>query len=48
MPDLSELLRDRGMRVTSQRLLIDRSLRDHGGHLTADQVHELVEPVLRV
>jgi Fe2+ or Zn2+ uptake regulation protein len=34
------------MRVTSQRLLIDRALRDHGGHLTADQVHELVEPVL--
>ena len=46
MPDLSELLRDRGLRVTSQRLLIDRALRDHGGHLSADQVHELVEPVL--
>ena len=46
MPDLSELLRERGMRVTSQRLLIDRALRDHGGHLTAEQVHELVEPVL--
>ena len=46
MPDLSEMLRERGMRVTSQRLLIDRALRDHGGHLTADEVHELVEPVL--
>jgi Fe2+ or Zn2+ uptake regulation protein len=46
MPKLSELLRDRGMRVTSQRLLIERALRDHGGHLTADQVHELVEPML--
>jgi Fe2+ or Zn2+ uptake regulation protein len=44
--DLSELLRERGMRVTSQRLLIDRALRDDGGHLTAEQVHELVEPVL--
>ena len=46
MADLTELLRARGMRVTSQRLLIDRALRDHGGHLTAEQVHELVEPVL--
>jgi Fe2+ or Zn2+ uptake regulation protein len=44
--DLTELLRERGMRVTSQRLLIDRALHDHGGHLTAEQVHELVEPVL--
>jgi Fe2+ or Zn2+ uptake regulation protein len=44
--DLSELLRERGMRVTSQRLLIDRALRDHGGHLTADEVHDLVEPGL--
>jgi Fe2+ or Zn2+ uptake regulation protein len=44
--ELSELLRERGMRVTSQRLLIERALRDHGGHLTAEQVHELVEPVL--
>ena len=46
MAELTELLRERGMRVTSQRLLIDRALRDHGGHLTAEQVHELVEPVL--
>jgi Fe2+ or Zn2+ uptake regulation protein len=44
--DLSELLRERGMRVTSQRLLIERALRDHGGHLTAEQVHDLVEPSL--
>jgi Fur family transcriptional regulator, stress-responsive regulator len=44
--DLSELLRERGMRVTSQRVLIDRALRDHGGHLTAEQVHDLVEPGL--
>jgi Fe2+ or Zn2+ uptake regulation protein len=46
VPDLSELLRERGMRVTSQRLLIERALRDNGGHLTAEQVHDLVEPVL--
>jgi Fe2+ or Zn2+ uptake regulation protein len=46
MADLAELLRGRGMRVTSQRLLIERALREHGGHLTAEQVHELVEPVL--
>ncbi len=46
VPELSELLRTRGMRVTSQRLLIERALRDHGSHLTAEQVHELVKPVL--
>jgi Fe2+ or Zn2+ uptake regulation protein len=44
--ELSELLRERGMRVTSQRLLIERALRDSGGHLTAEQVHDLVESVL--
>ena len=44
--ELSDLLRERGMRVTSQRLLIERALRDHGGHLTAEEVHELVEPAL--
>lgn len=46
MADLTQLLRERGMRVTSQRLLIERALREHGGHLTAEQVHELVEPGL--
>jgi Fe2+ or Zn2+ uptake regulation protein len=46
VPDLADLLRDRGMRVTSQRLLIERAMRDHGGHLTADDVHELVEQSL--
>jgi Fe2+ or Zn2+ uptake regulation protein len=35
---LSELLRERGQRVTSQRLLIHRFLREHEGHLTAEQV----------
>jgi Fe2+ or Zn2+ uptake regulation protein len=46
MAELSELLHERGMRVTSQRLLIERALRHHGGHLTAEQVHELVAPAL--
>jgi Fe2+ or Zn2+ uptake regulation protein len=36
--DLSERLRDRGQRVTSQRLVIHRFLREHEGHLTAEQV----------
>jgi Fur family transcriptional regulator, stress-responsive regulator len=44
--DLSALLHARGMRVTSQRLVIHRALVDHGGHVTAEQVHELVQPAL--
>jgi Fur family transcriptional regulator, stress-responsive regulator len=43
---LKELLRTRGMRVTSQRLVIHRALREHGGHLTSDQVHAIVSPNL--
>jgi len=35
---LTQLLRDRGQRVTSQRLLVHRFLREHEGHLTAEQV----------
>jgi|SRR5215211_4272921 len=35
---LTDLLRDRGQRVTSQRLLIHRFLRAHEGHVTAEQV----------
>jgi Fe2+ or Zn2+ uptake regulation protein len=46
MPDLAELLREQGMRVTSQRLLIQRALVEHGGHLSAEQVHDLVRPAL--
>jgi Fe2+ or Zn2+ uptake regulation protein len=38
--DLTQLLRDRGMRVTPQRLVIYRVLRERGGHLTADDVHD--------
>lgn len=44
--ELRELLRRRGRRVTSQRLLVHRALRDHGGHLSAEQVLELVGPGL--
>jgi Fe2+ or Zn2+ uptake regulation protein len=46
MPDLADLLREQGMRVTSQRVLIHRALVDHGGHVSAEQVHELVQPAL--
>jgi Fe2+ or Zn2+ uptake regulation protein len=35
---LTDLLRDRGMRVTSQRVVIHRFLREHDGHVTAEQV----------
>jgi len=44
--ELRELLRGRGLRVTSQRLLIHRALREHGGHVSAEQVHDSVAPVL--
>ena len=36
--ELAGLLRERGHRVTSPRLLIHRLLRDRGEHLTAEQV----------
>jgi Fe2+ or Zn2+ uptake regulation protein len=45
-PDLPTLLRERGMRVTSQRLLIDEALRRQGGHRSAEQVHEAVASAL--
>lgn len=35
---LSDLLRERGQRVTSQRLVIHRFLREHSSHVTAEQV----------
>jgi Fe2+ or Zn2+ uptake regulation protein len=44
--DLSTLLHEQGMRVTSQRLVIHRALVEHGGHVSAEQVHELVQPAL--
>ena len=43
---LKKLLRTHGMRVTSQRLVIHRALREHGGHLTSEQVHAIVAPTL--
>lgn len=43
---LRGLLRTRGMRVTSQRLVIHRALRERGGHLSSEQVHAIVSPTL--
>jgi Fe2+ or Zn2+ uptake regulation protein len=40
--DLVTLLRERGQRVTSQRLVILRELRRHGGHAAADDIHRAV------
>jgi Fe2+ or Zn2+ uptake regulation protein len=46
MADLAELLRARGLRVTSQRLVIDEALRSAGRHQTAEQVLAAVQPRL--
>src|SRR5918999_135167 len=43
---LSELLRVRGLRVTRQRLLLHRTLRDLGRHVTADELLDAVKPKL--
>ena len=40
--DLIALLRERGQRVTSQRVVILRELRRTGGHATAEQIHRAV------
>jgi Fur family transcriptional regulator, stress-responsive regulator len=40
--DLISRLRSRGQRVTPQRLVIHRVLRERDGHVTADEVHEAV------
>ena len=40
--DMVELLRSRGQRVTSQRLVILRELRKHGRHATAEEIHRVV------
>jgi Fe2+ or Zn2+ uptake regulation protein len=42
MTALPELLRDRGLRVTSQRVVIHDALVAAGRHLTADQVRDAV------
>jgi Fur family ferric uptake transcriptional regulator/Fur family peroxide stress response transcriptional regulator len=41
--ELSALLQARGQRVTPQRLVIHRVLRQRDRHLTAEQVHEAVK-----
>jgi Fur family ferric uptake transcriptional regulator/Fur family peroxide stress response transcriptional regulator len=41
--DLIELLRARGQRVTPQRLVIHRVLRERDRHLSADEVREAVK-----
>jgi len=35
-------LRERGMRVTSQRVVVDRALRELGRHVTADELLDVV------
>jgi Fe2+ or Zn2+ uptake regulation protein len=40
--DLIALLHERGQRVTSQRVVILRELRRHGGHATAETIHRAV------
>jgi Fe2+ or Zn2+ uptake regulation protein len=44
--DLIELLRARGQRVTSQRLLILRELRRRNRHATAEEIHRAVQDQL--
>jgi Fe2+ or Zn2+ uptake regulation protein len=41
--ELGDLLHARGQRVTPQRLVIHRVLRQRDRHLTADEVHEAVK-----
>jgi Fur family ferric uptake transcriptional regulator/Fur family peroxide stress response transcriptional regulator len=41
--ELSALLHARGQRVTPQRLVIHRVLRQRDSHLTAEEVHEAVK-----
>jgi Fur family ferric uptake transcriptional regulator/Fur family peroxide stress response transcriptional regulator len=41
--DLIELLHSRGQRVTSQRLVILRELRQRGQHATAEEIHRAVQ-----
>jgi Fe2+ or Zn2+ uptake regulation protein len=36
--DLTTALRERGLRVTSQRILVDRALRELDRHVTADEL----------
>lgn len=43
---LADALRAHGLRVTPQRMVIHRVMRDRAGHATADEVLRLVEPQL--
>jgi Fe2+ or Zn2+ uptake regulation protein len=40
--DLTPALRERGMRVTSQRILVHRALRELDGHVTAEELLDTV------
>lgn len=40
--DLTAALRDRGMRITPQRIVVHRALRELGRHVTADELLEAV------
>jgi Fur family transcriptional regulator, stress-responsive regulator len=42
----SEQLRRRGLRVTAQRLTVQRVMQEHGRHLTAEAVHALARESL--
>jgi Fur family ferric uptake transcriptional regulator/Fur family peroxide stress response transcriptional regulator len=44
--DLADALRARGQRVTSQRLVIHRALREFNRHVSAEQVLDAVRPRL--
>jgi Fe2+ or Zn2+ uptake regulation protein len=44
--ELTERLRDRGQRVTSQRLLMHRVLRELGRHVSAEEILERTSPQL--
>src|SRR3954464_2384443 len=46
MTPLPELLRERGYRVTSQRVVIHDTVHEAGRHLSAEQVMSMVAPRL--
>ena len=41
LQDMARVLRSRGLRVTPQRRLVFRLLREHGGHPDADELYRL-------
>lgn len=44
--ELTDRLRDHGLRVTTQRLLLHRFLREHPRHVTAEQIQRGIAPQL--